>query len=93
MNYYENAFVLLVSTCGLLTWKQYHTGEKSPEEKALTQPAITPRARAEAGRFTRLFLAVYCLVMGSDWLQGTLKLSLLSLSFTNECRSLCLQLI
>lgn len=71
MNFYDLAFTLLVSLCGLLTWRQYHVGEK-PEEKALTQPPPTPHAKAEASQFTRLFLTVYCLVMGSDWLQGML---------------------
>lgn len=45
-------------------------GEKSSEQKALNEPTISPRAKAEASQFTRLFLVVYCLVMGSDWLQG-----------------------
>ena len=69
MNFYDLAFTLLVSLCGLLTWRQYHA-EQKPEEKALTQPPVTPHAKAEASQFTRLFLTVYCLVMGSDWLQG-----------------------
>jgi hypothetical protein len=69
MNFYDLAFTLLVSLCGLLTWRQYNSEEK-PEEKALTQPPVTPHAKAEAGQFTRLFLTVYCLVMGADWLQG-----------------------
>jgi hypothetical protein len=69
MNFYDLAFTLLVSLCGLLTWRQYSSVEK-PEEKALTQPPITPHAKAEANQFTRLFLTVYCLVMGADWLQG-----------------------
>lgn len=74
MNFYELAFVFLASACGLLSWRQYHTGEKSPEQKALNQPPISPRA--EASQFTRLFLVVYCLVMGSDWLQGPYVYSL-----------------
>ncbi|CZR51912.1 probable major facilitator superfamily domain-containing protein 5 [Phialocephala subalpina] len=76
MNFYTSAFIFLVSGCGLLTWRQYHTGEKRPEEKALTEASITPRAKAEASQFTRLFLTVYCLVMGADWLQGPYVYSL-----------------
>ena len=72
MNFYDSAFLLLVTGCGLLSWRQYYTGEKTPEEKSLNQSMITPRAKAEASQFTRLFLTVYCLVMGSDWLQGML---------------------
>lgn len=70
MNFYDSAFLVLITGCGLLTWQQYHKKEPSLEEKALTQNAVTPRSKAEASQFTRLFLAVYCLVMASDWLQG-----------------------
>jgi len=76
MNFYDSAFLLLVTGCGLLSWRQYYTGEKTPEEKSLNQSMITPRAKAEASQFTRLFLTVYCLVMGSDWLQGPYVYSL-----------------
>jgi MFS transporter, MFS domain-containing protein family, molybdate-anion transporter len=75
MNFYDLAFTLLVSLCGLLTWRQYHAGDQKPDEKALTQPPVTPHAKVEAGQFTRLFLTVYCLVMGADWLQGMLAKS------------------
>ena len=44
---------------------------RSPEEKALNPSPATPMAKAEATQFVRLFLMVYCLVMASDWLQGT----------------------
>ncbi len=50
--------------------RQYYTVEKSPEKQALNKSPVSPRAKAEASQFTRLFLTVYCLVMGSDWLQG-----------------------
>ncbi|KAH6679578.1 hypothetical protein B0J14DRAFT_614727 [Halenospora varia] len=76
MNFYDSAFILLISGCGLLTWQQYRGQEEKPEEKALTQNAVTPRAKAEASQFIRLFLTVYCLVMGSDWLQGPYVYSL-----------------
>jgi hypothetical protein len=74
MNFYDSAFIVLASVCGLLNWRQYHAGEKKPEEKALTQSPVTLRAKAEASQFTRLFLTVYCLVSGSDWLQGMLTM-------------------
>jgi hypothetical protein len=70
MNFYDTAFLALISGCGFLTWQQYHTRAESPEEKSLAQAPVTPRAKAEASQFTRLFLTVYCLVMASDWLQG-----------------------
>lgn len=70
MAFYDSAFLMLVAGCGILSWRQYYNSEKSPEEKSLTQSMVTPRAKAEASQFTHLFLTVYCLVMGSDWLQG-----------------------
>jgi MFS transporter, MFS domain-containing protein family, molybdate-anion transporter len=70
MNSYDSAFLVLITGCGALTWQQYRKKEQSPEEKALMQNAVTPRAKAEASQFTRLFLVVYCLVQASDWLQG-----------------------
>lgn len=70
LNFYDSSFLLLVTGCGILSWRQYYNSEKYPDEKSLNQSLVTPRAKAEASRFTRLFLVVYCLVMGSDWLQG-----------------------
>jgi uncharacterized membrane protein YbaN (DUF454 family) len=79
MNFYDSAFLVLITGCGILTWQQYHKKEQSQEEKVLTQNAVTPRAKAEASHFIRLFLAVYCLVMASDWLQGMPSSSVLVL--------------
>lgn len=92
MNFYDSAFFFLVAGCVVLSWRQYYNGEKSPEEKALNQPPITPRAKAEASEFTRLFLTVYCLVMGSDWLQGMLLIRAFELLLINY-RSIRIQLI
>lgn len=73
MNFYDGNFLFLITACGALTFKQYRNGEDSPELKSLTRDAVTPRAKAEATKFTRLFLTVYCLVMAADWLQGKLS--------------------
>ncbi|KAI9650637.1 hypothetical protein NHQ30_000656 [Ciborinia camelliae] len=75
MNFYDGAFLVLISACGLLTWRQYRTKEESAEDKKNTDVA-TPLLKAEANRFTKLFLTVYCLVMASDWLQGPYVYSL-----------------
>ncbi|RDW75170.1 putative major facilitator superfamily-containing protein 5 [Coleophoma cylindrospora] len=77
MDFYASAFVLLISACGLLTWRQYRTSEETTEQKSLTQQdAYSPSQKAEAQRFSKLFLTVYCLVMASDWLQGPYVYSL-----------------
>jgi MFS transporter, MFS domain-containing protein family, molybdate-anion transporter len=82
MNFYALTFILLVSVCALLTWRHHYAGEQKPEEKPLAQAPVTPRAKAEASQFTRLFLTVYCLVMASDWLQGMLTTRLCPTSLT-----------
>lgn len=74
MDFYNVAFLLLIAGCGFLTWRQYQARDELLEIKPLVEP--TPRARAEASSFTRLFLVVYCLVMASDWLQGPYVYSL-----------------
>ncbi|APA08559.1 hypothetical protein SS1G_02268 [Sclerotinia sclerotiorum 1980 UF-70] len=75
MNFYDGAFLVLISACALLTWRQYHMREESAEDKRNANVA-TPLAKAEASRFIKLFLTVYCLVMASDWLQGPYVYSL-----------------
>lgn len=78
MDAFQTAFGLLISACGLLTWRQYRSAEVKPEEQSLLG-APTPLAKEQASRFTRLFLSVYCLVMASDWLQGMYHVFLASL--------------
>jgi hypothetical protein len=73
MNFYDSAFLLLISICGVLTWRQYR-GKESPEKKSLTRDAVTPRARAEARHFTRNFVLVFAIVQASDWLQGMIPM-------------------
>ena len=73
MNLYDAAFLLLIAGCGFLTWQQYKSQEKTAEEKLLTGDRSTPQMKHAAATFSRLFLTVYCLVMASDWLQGTLS--------------------
>ncbi|PQE26889.1 major facilitator superfamily transporter protein [Rutstroemia sp. NJR-2017a BVV2] len=69
MDFYDSAFLVLISACGILTWQRYRMKGDSAEDKKNADVA-TPLAKAEASRFTKLFLTVYCLVMASDWLQG-----------------------
>ncbi|KAK6595842.1 major facilitator superfamily transporter [Botrytis cinerea] len=75
MNFYDGAFLALISACGLLTWRQYQTKKETTEDRK-NNDDTTPLAKAEAHRFTKLFLTVYCLVMASDWLQGPYVYSL-----------------
>ena len=92
MNFYDVAFLTIVASCSVLTWRQYRTGNNAPEDTKLILDAITPRARDGASRFNLLFLSVYCIVMASDWLQGTIPSSTSKLT-TNFSRAICIQLI
>ena len=92
MGFYQSAFYGLISGCALMTYKQYYTNIKplSGEEQPLVKDVIDPRAKAEANKFCRLFLTVYCLVMASDWLQGISERSHLR-SHAYQYRTLCVQ--
>ena len=92
MNFYDVAFLAIVASCSVLTWRQYHTRNKALEDTKLTLDATTPGARDGASRFNLLFLSVYCIVMASDWLQGTIPLSNSKLA-TNFTRAICIQLV
>jgi MFS family permease len=70
MGFYDLSFISLIAGCGFLTWRQYHQPEPDSAQSALLNDGPNPRSKAEATKFTRLFLVVYMLVMGADWLQG-----------------------
>ena len=70
MDLYKPSFLALIAGCGILTWQQYRRQEPNEAKTALlnSEPP-NPEAKALAKKFTRLFLAVYMLVMGADFLQ------------------------
>jgi len=81
MDFYQAAFLVLISGCVVMSYKQYQN-EKTPsaERKPLLQDDDSPedivnvvidsKAKSAANRFSWLFLTVYSLVMAADWLQG-----------------------
>lgn len=69
MGFYEYNFALLVVLCAVLTWRRH---QRDVEVEAATnndEDAPSQSQKNEASNFTRLFLVVYLLVMGADWLQ------------------------
>lgn len=93
MNFYSLAFLFLVSGCGILTFQQYRSNGKSPEKQALLQVPLTPEAKIKASNFYYLFLIVYCLVMGADWLQGNSISLFIAEIILIFYRTICIQLI
>lgn len=71
MGLYESTFLGLIVGCGILTWQQYRRQEVDGAKIALldNDGPSRPQSRDVAKKFTRLFLVVYMLVMGADWLQ------------------------
>jgi hypothetical protein len=92
LSFYDSAFLILVSACIFLTWKQYRTDQQPQKTHQPLKEVVDSQVRDEASRFNHLFLTVYCLVMASDWLQGTGSLQNL-IDLANCYRSVRLQFI
>ncbi|KAI9818838.1 MAG: hypothetical protein M1827_007659 [Pycnora praestabilis] len=70
MGFYDYNFAVLILACAFLTWRRYQRDVEVEAEKEYDDEAPSQQQKAEARSFTTLFLAVYMLVMGADWLQG-----------------------
>ncbi|KAI9702840.1 MAG: hypothetical protein M1836_008054 [Candelina mexicana] len=70
MGFYEYNFGFLVVLCALLTWRRHQRDAELAAETDSEGETPSQSQKAEASRFTKLFLIVYLLVMGADWLQG-----------------------
>ena len=67
---YIPTFAVLVASCSIVAYRQHRkesTLQPEDEESELRIKSID--AEAAATRFKKIFLPVYLLVMGSDWLQ------------------------
>lgn len=83
LQFYDLHFLALAATCGLLKYYQSSRGRRVPSEPVDEEtssleeygrtlekmPAWEPGAATEMGAFKRVFLTVYALAMGADWLQ------------------------
>ena len=68
MDVYRITFAVLLVTCCWSVWS-WHSGQpKTQPEKEEVEPGLL-KAHGDPRRFRKTFLAVYLLVMGSDWLQ------------------------
>jgi MFS family permease len=81
MDIYQITFAVLVITSCWLAWIQHRKSElQSPpsskedselEEQGLLEgPQVNYSSRPDPAHFRKIFIPVYLLVMGSDWLQG-----------------------
>lgn len=68
---YIPSFAVLVVSCSIVAYRQ-HRKESAiqPEDEETELRIKSIDAEASATQFRRIFLPVYLLVMGSDWLQG-----------------------
>jgi hypothetical protein len=69
MDLYQLSFaVLVIISCGL-TWAHHkHELKAPPSSKEATLGGVL-ESHGDPKRFRRIFIPVYLLVMGSDWLQ------------------------
>jgi len=67
---YIPSFAVLVVSCSIVAYRQ-HRKESAiqPEDEETELRIKSIDAEASATQFRRIFLPVYLLVMGSDWLQ------------------------
>ncbi|KAI9673045.1 MAG: hypothetical protein M1817_003209 [Caeruleum heppii] len=70
MAFYEYNFVALILTCAFLKYRQHQQETQTRLDRELDDGVKHSEKRPEADHFTKLFLVVYLLVMGADWLQG-----------------------
>ena len=68
MSVYSVTFAALAGTCCLLGWSRYRYQTKTPPAKEAEARRLL-EAHNDPRKFRVTFLAVYLLVMGSDWLQ------------------------
>jgi hypothetical protein len=72
MDLYQVSFVVLVITSGWLAWTQHKHELLPPSSK---ESEAEGQAHGDPNRFRNIFIPVYLLVMGSDWLQVLFSLS------------------
>lgn len=68
MDVYRLTFGVLVVTCCWLGWSRHKYQPNSPPTKELLTGGLL-EAHSDPKKFRNIFLVVYLLVMGSDWLQ------------------------
>jgi hypothetical protein len=69
MDLYQITFAVLVIASCWLAWTQHRHELRPPPSKEGETEAQTDKGHGDPGQFRRIFIPVYLLVMGSDWLQ------------------------
>lgn len=68
MDLYQLTFAVLVITSCYLAWTHHRHELKAPPSKEASLGGVL-ESHGDPKRFRRIFMLVYLLVMGSDWLQ------------------------
>jgi hypothetical protein len=71
MDLYQITFTVLVITSGWLAWTQHKHELRPPLPKEDESEEQAHESHGDPNRFRKIFIPVYLLVMGSDWLQVT----------------------
>lgn len=72
MSFYTTNFLTLGIACSFLFFRQRlkHAGHGSANQALVDNPnAEATKLKNATSKFTRLYLVVYALTMGADWLQ------------------------
>ena len=75
MDLYQLTFAVLVITSCWLAWTHHKHELKAPPSREATLEGSVLETHGDPKQFRRIFIPVYLLVMGSDWLQVLLLLS------------------
>jgi hypothetical protein len=68
MDIYHITFAVLLVACGWSGWSRHRQQSKMQSEKGEVGAGLL-EGHGDPRRFRNIFMAVYLLVMGSDWLQ------------------------
>jgi hypothetical protein len=69
LDLYQVTFVVLCIGSGWLAWLQHKHELRSPPSKEGETEAQSHEPHGDPNKFRKIFIPVYLLVMGSDWLQ------------------------
>ena len=69
MDLYQVTFAVLVISSCWLAWIQHRHEFQAPPSKDAESEAQVHELHGDPSRFRKIFIPVYLLVMGSDWLQ------------------------
>lgn len=69
MDVYHLSFVILVAASGWMAWTHHRQELQPPPTNDIDPATQSHEPHGDPDRFRKIFIPVYLLVMGSDWLQ------------------------